>query len=47
MAQLHEIERCVAGACELLKLNDCGHAPFRDQPEKTLSAATRFIEAIR
>src|SRR5213075_859479 len=41
MAQLDEIERRVKGACELLKLKDCGHTPFRDQPEKTLEAVTR------
>ena len=37
MAQLDEIERRVSGPCELLKLENCGHAPFRDQPEKTLA----------
>ena len=45
MSQLDEIARNVAGPCELLKLDDCGHTPFRDQPEKTLEAVTRFIEA--
>ena len=43
MAQLDEIERRVSGPCELLKLENCGHAPFRDQPEKTLSAVVSFI----
>jgi pimeloyl-ACP methyl ester carboxylesterase len=43
MAQLDEIERRVKGLCELLPLEDCGHAPFREQPQKTLSAVTRFI----
>lgn len=47
MAQLDEIARNVAGPCELLKLDDCGHAPFRDQPEKTLAAMTRFIDALK
>ena len=37
MAQLDEIERRVSGPCELLKLEDCGHAPFRDQPEKVVA----------
>ena len=45
MAQLDEIERRVKGPCELLKLKDCGHAPFREQPEKTLEAVTRFVTA--
>jgi pimeloyl-ACP methyl ester carboxylesterase len=43
MAQLDEIARRVAGPCELLKLERCGHAPFRDQPEQTLAALTRFV----
>ena len=43
MAQLDELARYVAGPCELLKLERCGHAPFRDQPELTLAAVTRFI----
>jgi pimeloyl-ACP methyl ester carboxylesterase len=47
MAQLDEIARRVKGPCELLKLEDCGHAPFRDQPEKTLAAATKFIETLK
>ena len=47
MAQLDEIARRVAGPCELLKLEDCGHAPFRDQPEKTLAAVTRFIDRLK
>ena len=45
MAQLDEIEQRVKGPCELLKLKDCGHAPFREQPEKTLEAVTRFVTA--
>jgi pimeloyl-ACP methyl ester carboxylesterase len=47
MAQLDEIARHVRGPCELLKLEDCGHAPFRDQPETTLAAVTRFIDKIK
>jgi pimeloyl-ACP methyl ester carboxylesterase len=47
MAQLDDIARCVSGACELLKLEDCGHSPFRDQPEKTLAAVTRFIDKLK
>jgi pimeloyl-ACP methyl ester carboxylesterase len=47
MAQLDEIAARVAGPCELLKLEDCGHAPFRDQPEKTLAAVTRFIDKLK
>jgi pimeloyl-ACP methyl ester carboxylesterase len=46
MAQLDEIERRVSGPCELLKLENCGHAPFRDQPEQTLSSVAAFIENL-
>jgi pimeloyl-ACP methyl ester carboxylesterase len=45
MQQLDEIERRVKGPCELLKLAECGHAPFRDQPEEVLKAVARFITA--
>jgi pimeloyl-ACP methyl ester carboxylesterase len=47
MAQLDEIARRVPGPCELHKLEDCGHTPFRDQPEKTLAAVTRFIDTLK
>ncbi|HUQ76818.1 MAG TPA: alpha/beta hydrolase [Burkholderiales bacterium] len=43
MEQLDEIERRVKGLCELVQLEDCGHAPFREQPQKTLEAVTRFV----
>ena len=43
MAQLDEIERRVKGPCQLLKLRDCGHSPFRDQPERTLEAIMAFL----
>jgi|SRR5690242_20417402 pimeloyl-ACP methyl ester carboxylesterase len=43
MAQLDEIARRMKAPCALLKLKDCGHAPFRDQPERTLEAVVRFI----
>ena len=46
MAQLDEIERRVKGPCELLKLEDCGHAPFREQPEQTLAAVSRFVSGL-
>jgi pimeloyl-ACP methyl ester carboxylesterase len=46
MAQLDEVARRVKGPCELMKLKDCGHAPFREQPEKTLAAVTRFVAGL-
>jgi pimeloyl-ACP methyl ester carboxylesterase len=47
MAQLDDIARRVAGPCELLKLEDCGHSPFRDQPGKIVAAVTRFIDKLK
>jgi len=46
MAQLDELASRVKGPCELLKLEDCGHAPFREQPEQTLAAVTRFVAGL-
>jgi pimeloyl-ACP methyl ester carboxylesterase len=46
MAQLDDIERRVAGRCELLKLERCGHSPHKDQPEKTLEAIARFVKSL-
>ena len=46
MAQLDEIARRVAGRCELLKLEQCGHSPFRDKSNETLEAITRFVKAL-
>lgn len=47
MAQLDEIERHLSGPCELIKLEQCGHAPFRDQPEIVLSEAERFVRDLK
>lgn len=46
MAQLDEIAQRVKGPCELLKLAGCGHAPFRDQPERVLRKLARFTGRI-
>jgi pimeloyl-ACP methyl ester carboxylesterase len=46
MEQLERVRRGVRGPCELVKLAACGHAPFRDQPEATLAALTRFVQAL-
>lgn len=43
LEQLERLRRGVRGSCELVQLAACGHAPFRDQPEATLAALTRFI----
>jgi pimeloyl-ACP methyl ester carboxylesterase len=46
MRQLDDLARQVKGPCELLKLENCGHAPFREQPEKTLDAVSRFVRGL-
>jgi pimeloyl-ACP methyl ester carboxylesterase len=46
MAQLDEIERRVSGPCQLVKLDNCGHAPFRDQPDVVLSKVSSFVGAV-
>lgn len=46
MAQLDAIARQTGGPCELLKLADCGHAPFRDQPRAVLKAIAAFVGKI-
>ena len=46
MAQLDDTRRQVKRS-ELLKLPDCGHSPFKDQPEKVLSAIQSFVEKNR
>ena len=45
MAQLDDTARRVK-RCELLKLPDCGHSPFRDQPETVMSAVRKFLEKV-
>ena len=47
MEQLEDIKRNVSGPCELLKLQDCGHTPFRDQPDRALAAVARLIESLK
>lgn len=46
MAQLDAIARQVKGSCERLMLPDCGHAPFRDQPEQVLKSVVSFIQRV-
>jgi pimeloyl-ACP methyl ester carboxylesterase len=42
--QIHAIARLVPHA-ELVELPQCGHSPQRDQPERVIDEATRFITA--
>jgi len=46
MAQLDAIARQVGGPCELLKLADCGHAPFKDASDKVLNSISNFVGRI-
>jgi pimeloyl-ACP methyl ester carboxylesterase len=46
MAQLDDMAQRLE-RCELLKLPSCGHSPFKDQPEKVLSAIKSFVAKNR
>ena len=46
LAQLDAIRRQVNGSCDLLTLPQCGHSPYRDQPEKVLISLEEFIGKI-
>lgn len=46
MAQLEAIARQVSGPCELVRLENCGHSPHRDQPRATFDAVARFVGSI-
>jgi len=43
LRQVDAIASGCAGSVERLVLADCGHAPHRDQPERTLEAAAAFL----
>ncbi len=47
VAQVEAVRRGVAGPCETLLLTECGHAPHRDQPARTLAAMADFIARVR
>ena len=44
LEQIHRIRQHVPAA-RLLELADCGHSPYRDQPERVIAAAVEFIGA--
>jgi pimeloyl-ACP methyl ester carboxylesterase len=46
MEQIDGIKR-LAMQTELLKLENCGHSPHKDQPENVSSAAIKFIDSVR
>ena len=46
VAQVDAIRGQLGAACQTLLLPDCGHAPHRDQPARTLAAMTAFVQSI-
>ncbi|HEX6396871.1 MAG TPA: alpha/beta hydrolase [Steroidobacteraceae bacterium] len=44
MAQLDAVDARVAGPRTILKLDDCGHSAFRDQPAAVLGAIEKFLQ---
>ena len=44
MAQVDAIARQAGAAVEVLKLDQCGHSPQKDQPEKVVQAIARFVQ---
>jgi pimeloyl-ACP methyl ester carboxylesterase len=45
-AHIDAIRRRLGAPCETLLLPECGHAPHRDQPERTLAAMRDFIARV-
>ena len=45
-SQLDAIERQVGGKLTRIELDDCGHAPQRDQPQATLEAIADFVATL-
>lgn len=46
MAQIEAVAAQVAGPCEVVTLDACGHSPHRDQHDLTLAAIARFVARI-
>jgi len=46
LAQLEAIESQVSGFSESHLIQDCGHAPYRDQSETVLKFCRRFIDTL-
>jgi len=47
MAQVDAIARQAGGPVEVLKLEQCGHSPHKDQPEKVIRAVVDFVRRCR
>lgn len=46
IVQVEAIERQSGGPVQRCLLEDCGHSPHRDQPERTIAAVTTFLRAL-
>jgi pimeloyl-ACP methyl ester carboxylesterase len=46
LRQLDAIEKGCRGPVERLVLEQCGHSPHRDQPERTLEAMATFVRGV-
>jgi pimeloyl-ACP methyl ester carboxylesterase len=46
VTQVDAIRRQLGAPCETLMLPQCGHAPHRDQPARTLAAMTDFLARL-
>jgi pimeloyl-ACP methyl ester carboxylesterase len=46
MAQIEAVAAQVAGPCELVRIEACGHRLHRDQHDQTLTAIERFVARI-
>jgi pimeloyl-ACP methyl ester carboxylesterase len=46
MAQVEAVAARVAGPCDVVKLDACGHSPHRDQHDATLDAIARFVARV-
>ena len=44
MAQVDAITRQAGAAVDVLRLDQCGHSPQKDQPEKVIQAIARFVQ---
>ena len=44
LAQIRDIQKYVP-SIQLLELNDCGHSPYRDQPQALTQACVNFTQA--
>ncbi|WP_439813601.1 alpha/beta fold hydrolase [Zavarzinia sp. CC-PAN008] len=46
LEQVREVEHGVAGPVQRLILDDCAHAPHRDQPQAVIAATAAFLQTV-